>query len=258
MKTIARRILFVLTLVAYAFLMALVLGAARSGRHLATCNKLEVNLLDEHSTISAEDVQLWLEQGYGTWIGQSVDSLDISRMERVLNSRSAIKRSEVWATGNGVLHVSVAQREPAVRFHTADNGFYVDAQGYIFPLQARHTFAVPVIDGNVPLKVPAGYKGAAASEEEREWIASVLKLLDYMKRSKYWDEAIVQISVNGQGDLVMIPREGRERFIFGGPDNPAEKFERMERYYRYILPEKGPDYYKTVNVKYKGQVICRK
>ena len=60
------------------------------------------------------------------------------------------------------------------------------------------------------------------------------------------------------GDRSLIPREGKERFLFGNPFDCADKFGRLEDYYRYIVPEKGADYYRTVNVKFEKQIVCRK
>ena len=56
----------------------------------------------------------------------------------------------------------------------------------------------------------------------------------------------------------MITRDGNERFIFGSPSGVDDKLARMEKYYKYILPEKGQGYYKTVNVKFDKQIICKK
>ena len=64
--------------------------------------------------------------------------------------------------------------------------------------------------------------------------------------------------VDRNGDLVMIPRQGVERFIFGSPFGAAGKLDRMADYYRYILPEKGEGYYRTVNVKFDNQIVCKR
>ncbi len=79
-----------------------------------------------------------------------------------------------------------------------------------------------------------------------------------MNSSKNWAEIISQITVRPDWDLVMVPRKGKELFIFGQPDNLEEKFTKMEKYYTTILPEKGEGFYSTVNLKYNGQIICRK
>ena len=78
-----------------------------------------------------------------------------------------------------------------------------------------------------------------------------------MEGSKVWKDKIVQITVHDHGELMLVPREGKERFLFGQPENISEKFRKMEMYYRSILPEKGSDAYTTVSVEYDGQIVCR-
>ena len=103
-----------------------------------------------------------------------------------------------------------------------------------------------------------GYKGAPETEAEQAWLASVIAMVKYMEKTRTWAQNIVQMHVDEAGDIVMIPREGRERFIFGSPTEAKAKFDRMSDYYRYILPEKGEGYYGTVNVKFDKQIVCKK
>lgn len=117
---------------------------------------------------------------------------------------------------------------------------------------------VPVIDGALPLNVDRGYKGEPKTETEKKWLAEVLGLVSYMSDSRIWAENISQITVQGNGDMILIPRQGKERFIFGLPADYEAKFDRIERYYSTILPQKGAGYYSTVNVKNNAQIVCRK
>ena len=55
----------------------------------------------------------------------------------------------------------------------------------------------------------------------------------------------MQITVQEDGNLVLIPREGRERFLFGQACDMEKKFEKMELYYKGIREEKGEDAYRT-------------
>jgi hypothetical protein len=66
-----------------------------------------------------------------------------------------------------------------------------------------------------------------------------------------------QIHVDGKRDLVLIPREGDEKFLFGQPEDIEDKFRKMEKYYTHIIPAKGEGAYKTVDLKYRGQIVCR-
>ena len=182
----------------------------------------------------------------------------MKRIETLLEGKSAILRSEAYVTKDRMLRINILQRRPVLRFRKAGQGWYADAQGYIFPLQEHFTARVPIVDGAVPITVPEGFKGRISDEKENRWLAGMLEMVRFMEHSRIWKDAIVQMHVENNGDLVLIPREGKERFIFGNPFDCADKFGRLEDYYRYIVPEKGADYYRTVNVKFEKQIVCRK
>ena len=124
-------------------------------------------------------------------------------------------------------------------------------------MQNSYSSRVQVIDGDIPLKANSGYKGELTDEKEREWLGKVLDVVNYMENSKVWKDKIVQITVSDGGELTLVPREGKEKFLFGQPDDISTKFRKMEMYYTNILPEKGSDAYRYVSVEYDGQIVCR-
>lgn len=223
-----------------------------------TCIGVKVEFTDDFNFVTVKDIEGYLGKGYGAYIGQRLDSVDLAKVERILDGKSAILKAEAYTSPDGYLNVKIRQREPAVRFQKEDNGFYADEKGFLFPLQRNYTSMVPIIDGAVPLDVERGFKGRPKTEREQEWLADVLDLVNFMKESEIWAENISQINVRDNGDLVLIPREGKERFIFGPATDFDGKFDRISRYYTTILPEKGAGYYSTVNVKCNGQIVCRK
>lgn len=257
MKPLVRRILLAVTVLLLLIGTALLLYGSRAHRRMVTCKGLKVEYADEHRFVNDADVKTWLEQEYGSYVGQRLDSVDLARIEKVLDEQSAILKSEAYTTEDGMLNVRISQREPVLRFQKGETGFYVDDRGFIFPLQDKFTARVPIVDGAIPVRFEPGYKGKARTEKERQWISDVMEMMAWIRKSKVWREAIVQVSVAGNGDLVLIPREGNERFLFGAPVDVPDKFGRIARYYEYIkpAPDKGP--YKTVNVKFDRQIICR-
>ena len=80
-----------------------------------------------------------------------------------------------------------------VRFQGASGGFYADAEGFLFPLQLRHTARVPVVDGALPLKIDKNFKGAPETEKERQWVLSVLDLVRWLGARKEWNDLVGQI-----------------------------------------------------------------
>ena len=101
-------------------------------------------------------------------------------------------------------------------------------------------------------------KGRPVKDKKgREWMNGMIGLLKYIEGNRTWREAIVQITSAADGSLTLVPAEGDEVFLFGYPEHWKEKFKKIEKYYEYIAPRENGKKYKTVNVRYKGQIICR-
>lgn len=253
-----RPVLNILRIAAIAVLAAgfvLLALLSRKARFERTCEGVRVEFSDDFNFVTEDDIKGYIGRFAGNYIGRRLDSLDLDGIENMLNNQSAVLKSEVYTTGDGILHAKIWQREPVLRFQGPDGGFYVDDRGFIFPLQDNYTSLVPVIDGDIPVRVSSGYKGEARNPKEAAWIRGVQELTEYMKVNAIWAENIVQIHVDENSDIILVPREGPETFIFGSPDDIPEKFSRIEKYYQYIKP--GEKEYTSVNVKYKGQIICK-
>ena len=253
---------YVLTAVCGALLAALltvsiILG--KDARKGLVCKGLEIAITDslENSFVSKADIRRYLDKEYGRYLGESLDSLDLVKIEKIIDGRSAVKKSQAFVTRDSILRIEVTQRKPVVRFQKKDGGFYADAEGYIFPLQASYASYVQIIDGNIPLAANSGYKGAIGNAREREWFDNMMNVVNFIDGSKVWKGKIVQIHVEENGELVLVPREGKELFIFGQPKGVADKFGRMEMYYSHIVPEKGSEAYRKVDVRFNDRIVCR-
>ena len=262
MKPIVRKGLGLLLVLGCAGIWILTSGMSARERRVTTCQgkgTLDVTVTDslERRFVTREDIELWLEKEYRAYAGLPLDSVDLRRIEGIINGHSAVRDCEAWLTDDGILHVSLSQRQPVVRFQDGSNGYYADASGFLFPLQARGSVQVPVIDGKLPLKVPRGFKGAPEDPQQKAWLDQIIGLVNYME-STVWQRNISQISVNGKGDLVMIPREGKERFLFGSPTRVEDKFGLMATYYQSVVPLHDPGWYQSVDVRFSGQLICRR
>ena len=223
----------------------------------SVCNQLQINFTDSLQFVSEQDIREYLDAHYGACVGERLDSVGLAQIEDMLESRSAVMRCEAWTTDDGILHLDITQRAPVLRFQNGQQGFYVDADGYIFPLHKTFTAPVPVVEGAIPVDIPEGYKGPAQTEYERAWIAGVLEMNRFISDSRSWQRNIRHIRVRPNGDLLLTLDGRSEEFIVGQPVDVADKLRRIDRYLGNIAPTQEEGYYKTVNVKYKQQIICR-
>lgn len=261
MKPVVRYLIAASAVAACVFLALVGDRIGAKNRHEVTCNSIDALIDDslQRKFISEEDIKDWMAD-YGTYLGLRLDSVDLRRVEAVIDGKSAVRKSEAWLTDDGVLHISVTQREPVVRFQNASGGFYADASGFLFPLQQRHTARVPIVDGSLPLKLGKDFKGEPETDQERQWVLSVIDLARYLGERKEWNELVGQITVSKDGNLVLIPREGSERFVFGTPTDIDAKFSRIRKYYESVAPSREADEkppYKSVDVRFDGQIICK-
>lgn len=251
-----RYIITIVTVVLVFGTAAVAVIAGRNSRKPLVCKSLDVVIVDslENDFVNKADVKRFMDKEYGGYIGTVLDSIDLCRIETIIDGRSAVMKSQAFVTKDGTLHIKVTQRKPIVRFQKTDGGFYADAEGYVFPLQSSYASYVQIIDGDIPINMKSGHKGEIENPEEKIWFNKVMKLVNFIEDSP-WKERIVQIHVGNGGELTLIPREGEEKFIIGQPMNIEDKFARIEKYYTAIAPLERN--YKTINLIFDGQIVCR-
>lgn len=259
MKTVLKYILgsllgatlLVLTIYAY-------ISSSKAYKH-TLCNNVRVEITDslKLSFVSDKDIRKFLDKKYGPCQNVSFKELNLHKIETIIDSISAVKKSSVFLTTDGALNIKVTQKEPTLRFQSKNRGFYADAEGNIFPLQKNHTALVPIIDGYIPFDNIETGDDFKPDSTSRVWIKNMLTLTNFMKESG-WAEKIVQIYVHKDGNIILVPREGKEKFIFGPPVKIEDKFTRMEKYYTSIKPSPKGNNYSKVDLRYRKQIICSK
>ena len=260
MKPIFRRGLGLLLIVACAAVWVVSSGMSAKALRQRTCQgkgSLDVTITDslERQFIGKADVASWLEKEYRAYAGLPLDSVNLDQIEKLVCAHSVVRECQAWLTDDGILHVALSQRQPVVRFDDGTNGYYADATGFVFPLQSRGTVDVPVVDGRIPMKIPRGFKGTPQNEAEKAWLDKMIGLVNHI-RGTVWEGNIVKMTVSANGNLVLTPRQGNEQFIFGEPVHVKEKMSLLKAYYESVVPVQ-PNY-RTVDLRYRGQLVCRK
>ena len=260
MKPFFRKALGVLLVVNCAAVWVVTSSMSARDLRQRTCQgkgSLDVTIADslERQFVAKADVARWLEKEYRAYAGLPLDSVDLAGIEKLVQAHSVVRDCQAWLTDDGVLHVELNQRQPVVRFDDGTNGYYADETGFVFPLQSRGSADVPVVDGHIPMKIPRGFKGSPADPEEKAWLDQIIGMINDI-RGTVWEHNIVKITVSGKKNLVLEPRTGKEKFIFGEPVRVEEKLSLMKAYYESVVPV-NPDY-RTVDLRYRGQLVCRK
>ena len=98
-----------------------------------------------------------------------------------------------------------------------------------------------------------------------EDFSKLINFVKYIEEDSFWGAEIVQIEAStmssGDLELKLIPRTGSHTVLFGevgSQEQNEEKLDRLFAFYQNGLKNLGWDRFRTISVKYKGQVVCSK
>ncbi len=229
----------------------------REQRNL-TCKSIKVEILDSavnQFVTKSEIVELLRVEGI-TPNESKLRHINQYNLECILSNRNAIRRSEVCYTRDGVLMVNITQRRPILRIETPRGGFYMDETAYIFPLVNTFTSYVPIVSGNIPITLRPGYRGKV--KDHTGWTESIRELGIYLSKEEFWDSMVEQIYIDEKGIAHLTPRVGEQEIIFGHLDNIETKFRKLYVFYQEVMPVEGWEKYRTIDLQYSNQIVCRK
>jgi cell division protein FtsQ len=183
---------------------------------------------------------------------EAFKKLNFKQLEKRVKENLFVDDVETYRDIKGTLFVKANQRKPIARIaRSGATDFYIDAKGNVFPMSDKFTARVLVVDGAYSGKLLSkGFKKDKANQA----------YLDFIKRiesDKFLAAQIHQISIDHLGRINLYQQVGGQVIEFGVPDEKVEeKFEKLDIFYQRILPVKGWNAYKRVNLNFDRQIIC--
>lgn len=242
-----------LTVIGFVSIMLLI-GFANIGNDRNVCNKVIINLenqLDNHF-LDNGDVLSLLSNGYTEVIeGQHYSKINVRELEERVHTSSYVQNAQVFHDLKGNLIVNVDLRRPVARI-IQYNGpdAYLDAEGTILPTSEKFTSRVLLISGVSLAELND------TEETDQSQLNQLLDLIKFIVNDEFWNAQIAQVRILENGEAILLPQVTKQYVEFGSLNNIENKFRRLKIFYTEILPRKGWNSYKRVNVKFKEQIIC--
>ncbi|MFD2968331.1 cell division protein FtsQ/DivIB [Sphingobacterium bambusae] len=242
--------LVVVALVGVGMLMSLV----KKKDNAQVCTAMRVMVEGKEAFIDQHDISDLVKAKFGSVVGKTLLQIPIEEIEQALMQLPYVSAAEIYVDMDGVLQISVQQREVVLRIvNRAGNEYYIDTKGAKVPVTLRYVPHVLVANGNIK----EGYKKALDTIETK-LVKDLVTIVEHVKGDPLWSNQIVQLYVNDAGDIEIVPRVGNQQLVLGNAMKLDEKLERLVVFYKNILPRVGSDAYERVNVKYDGQIICER
>ncbi len=219
--------------------------------------KIEVHIEKNkgQKLITKKEVLYELNKAYGRDVlNADIGNLNLYYFEKNLENDSRVREAEIYLDKRNFLHVEIKQSMPIVRIKTDEYSYYLDQDGQKIKWSESGTIRVPVATGNIE-----SYQKNYLKKKERSRIYQVYDLaLRLFDDPQFLSPLIEQIHVEKDGNIVLIPKLGREKIHFGKFDNVENKFYRLSEFYRRGLPNEGWGKYEVLRLDFKDQVVGQK
>ena len=259
LRKIITSILWGVTVILFAgyFVVAELLRSSKAKEEV--CHTIKTVILDSaiNRFVSKGEVLSLVKESDYNPLNKIRSEIDIDQLEKMLSGKSAIKHCNISIDRPGNMTIEITQRRPLIRIQTSEGGFYIDEQGYIFPLVRSFSSYVPIVSGNIPLSIEEGYRGFYYGKN-KEWLEKLLKFGTFIKNHPLWDAQIQQIEICNNLDMNLYSRVGDQKIVFGQIDRFEYKLAKLESYYKKIVPVHGWEKYSEVNLKFSDQIVCTK
>ena len=218
------------------------------------CQQIKVFIPGNQTFVNRREVDRILLNSGGQLIGQSLRSINMHELEKALKMNPYIKSAKVYADMDGVIWVRIKQREPVLRIINSKNqDFYVDADGLKIPVSPNFTANVLVANGFITEDLESRVSGLKTRIGR-----DLFKTARFIQQDTLWNHQIDQIYVNAKQEIQLATRIGDHQIIIGNADSLERKFKNLLIFYKRAMPKIGWNTYKTINLKYLNQIVCKK
>jgi len=168
------------------------------------------------------------------------ETLDLNRVETLLESHEMVENAEVFLTVDGKMGALITQRKPLGRV-MASAPFYLDRQGLKMPLSEYYSARVPLLTG--------------VGEEH---LKQVYPLMDFINGDEFLTRHVTEVRRKGDGRYDIYLRQLNFVVVFGEVKDIELKFKNFKAFYQKALKDKKLDAYEKVDLQFGDQVVCTK
>lgn len=254
-----KRILNITLWVAGLAGLSVLVGFIESEHKKITCKELLVSI-DYNGAdplIGTEELDQTIYNAFDSLVGKKLTDINSSEIENFVNEIDFIESAEVYSTINGTMKIKVRQKSPILRvINTSGQNYYIDRNGTLMPVKTGRSSRVLVASGHISRSYADTLDATHPTEVPR--LHELYRLSNYICNDAFLKAQIEQIYVTKDGEYELVPKVGRHLIVFGDISNMENKFSKLKVFYEQGIKKSGWSMYKSINLKFKDQVVCEK
>lgn len=215
----------------------------------STCEELVIHLKGSVQARFVTENQVRKEitkEGNEPLEGQPLDRIDIKKLEQELSADPFIGKAEVSYDIKGNLIVDVWQEEPIARiFLPSTEDMYISHSGEILPFSKHYTARVLLVEPYSKVQL-----------EDTALRRQVIELCQFIDGDPFWKAQIAQMLITKNKEVKLFPQIGKQVIEFGRFERIPAKFKKLKTFYEDIIPFKGYNHYRKINLAFEDQIVC--
>lgn len=206
-----------------------------AGCRISVADSLNTRFVTElEVSRECDDIMQWITS-------RRQKEVDLNLLESHLRASDRIESVNVSVLNNGTLAIDVVPMVPVARVFDESTSYYINAEGKRISADPRYHVDVPVVVGRFSEQYPP---------------ARLLPLLSHIAANPALDALVSTVKQEADGNILIIPTIRGHVINFGDTSLVDNKFERLRRFYRRVMPVRGWETYDTLAVKWRGQIVA--
>ncbi|WP_027001920.1 cell division protein FtsQ/DivIB [Hugenholtzia roseola] len=183
----------------------------------------------------------------------SLAELNVGEVEKALRQNEYVRHCQVATDVRGNLWIEVEEYKPLARLWGNETpSRYLTENATFFPTSTNFALRTLLLTGAGVDKIQQDTAFFAKAEGKK-----LFEFLQYIEKDKFWRAQIAQIHLDSRFELTLFPQIGEQEIEFGTAQGFEQKLDKIKVFYEKIIPNKGWGKYKSVSVKYQGQIVCK-
>lgn len=213
---------------------------------------IDINIGDNF--LAPSDIKNHILLKYDSVVGKKIGDISLNEIESLVQDIVGVAKADAYFNSFGNLQIKVEQKKAICRILTADGkGYYLDNKGLTMPWVSVYTPNVMVCMGYIS-KYGNGLDSLKTNKDLNE---GIFKLHQLLENNEFISQLISHFYIDKNGNFWVYPVIGNQKFNWGKLDELEVKIKKTETFYSKIIPIKGWDIYKEIDLRFNQQIVCK-
>lgn len=189
----------------------------------------------------------------------SIASIDLMKIERLLNNNPWIETSSAFIGLNDTLTIKAIEHQPVLRVYNQEGrSMYVTKEGILFPTSPDFTPRIIIANGNYDFPTSKGNAKISDTLYAASGIEETLAIAMALQKDDFLNSSIGQIYRNQNNQYELSVNNLSAKVILGDTIAVDRKLARLKSLIEKYSGTEELTGYKTLDLRYNNQIVCTK